>query len=181
MKIIAISGSLRKGSYTTELLRTFGKRKPEGIDFELLDISGLPMMNEDLEADLPAAVVQLHEQIAGADAVLFGNPEYNRSFTPATKNVIDWGSRPPKQNKWAGKPAAVVGCSPGAYGAFGSVAQIRNVLAHVNLLVMPQPDFLLSKVKDTLDENGHISDEATLQRIDTYWAAFAKWIARLQE
>lgn len=178
MKIIAISGSLRKGSYTTTLLKTFGARKPENIEFELLDIGDLPLMNEDLEADLPQAVRAFHDKIASADALIFGNPEYNRSFTPVMKNVIDWGSRPPGQNKWAGKPAASIGCSPGMFGGFGAVNQIRQVLAHVGLAVMPTPEFLLSKVKDVVDGNGEITDEKTLERIDKYWEAFVKWAQR---
>lgn len=178
MKVIAISGSLRKGSYTTALLKTFALRKPAGIEFELLDVSALPLLNEDLEADLPQAVRDFHEKIASADAYFFGNPEYNRSFTPVMKNVIDWGSRPPGQNKWAGKPAASIGSSPGMFGGYGAVGQIRQVLMHVGLAVMPTPELLFSKVKDIIDAEGNVTDEKTLERIDKYWSAFTTWAAR---
>lgn len=180
MKIIAISGSLRKGSYTTILLKTFVDRAPGGIECELLDISGLPLLNEDLEADLPQPVRDFHTAIASADGFLLGNPEYNRSFTPVMKNVIDWGSRPPGQNKWAGKPAASIGNSPGMFGGYGAVANLKPSLLHVGLALMPTPEFLLSKVKDVVNENGTITDEKTLSRIDAYWTAFAKWASRFR-
>jgi chromate reductase len=112
IRVAAFSGSLRKGSFTTHLIHVFQTLAPKTVSLELVNVSGLPLINQDLENDLPAPVKELHHTIEMCDAFLFATPEYNRSYSPVIKNAIDWGSRPEGQNKWAKKPAAVIGCSP---------------------------------------------------------------------
>src|SRR4051794_21897904 len=110
--VSAFSGSLRKESYTTKLVKAFQKLAPSGVDVRITDIGNLPLLNEDLEKDLPQAIKDLHRDIEWADAILLATPEYNRSYSPVLKNALDWGSRPEGENKWNRKPAAVIGCTP---------------------------------------------------------------------
>lgn len=174
--IIAFSGSLRKGSYTTKLIKAFQKNAPNGITVDIIDISNLPFINEDLESNLPQAVKGLHEKIKEANAILLATPEYNRSYSPVLKNAIDWGSRPDGKNMWDGKPAAVIGCSPYRHGGFGAVNHLRQVMMYVNMLTMQQPEFYLEEVADVLDENGNINNDRTQKYIDDFWTEFVKWI-----
>ena len=179
IKIAAFSGSLRKESYTTKLVKAFQKSAPEGVTLELINIGDLPFINEDLEADLPQAVKDLHKSIEGADAILFATPEYNRSYSPVLKNAIDWGSRREGTNPWDAKPAGVIGCSPYRHGGFGAVNHLRQVMLYVNLYTMQQPEFYLEEIGDMLDENGNVNNPRTQKYIDTFWNAFVLWIKRV--
>jgi len=176
LNIIALSGSLRNASYTTKLARAFIKAAPDGVNIELLDVSQLPLINEDLEADLPEPVSVLRERVQNADAVLLATPEYNRSYTPALKNALDWASRPSGQNCWDGKPAAIVGCSPFTLGAFGAVHHLRQVLTYLNMPTMQQPEFYLQLVADKMNDQGEITDQSTREHIDKFWNAFIAWV-----
>lgn len=176
INIIALSGSLRQASYTTKLANAFIKAAPTGINIKLVDISRLPLLNEDLEADLPEAVHAFREQVKGADAVLLATPEYNRSYTPALKNALDWASRPSGHNHWDGKPAAIVGCTPFTLGAFGAVHHLRQVLTYLNMPTMQQPEFYLQLVADKMNDQGEIIDRSTGEHIEKFWAAFVDWI-----
>ncbi|RZJ68245.1 MAG: NADPH-dependent oxidoreductase [Flavobacterium sp.] len=177
-RIIAFSGSLRKESYTTQLLRAFAKVTPKNVEFEIIDISDLPFINQDLEENLPTSVKNLHKAIKSADAVLFATPEYNRSYSPVVKNAIDWGSRPQGKNAWDGKPAAVIGCSPYSLGGFGAVNHLRQVMLYVNLATMQQPEFYLSFADDKMDKDDNITDKETQKFVGDFWKAFLEWTVR---
>jgi len=174
--IIVLSGSLRKDSYTTKLAHAFIQATPVGIHPELVDISQLPLLNEDLEADLPESVRMFREQVQRADAVLLVTPEYNRSYTPALKNALDWASRPSGQNAWDSKPAAIAGCSPFTLGGFGAVHHLRQVLTYLNMPTMQQPEFYLQFIGDKLDDQGEITDRSTREHIEKFLTAFVAWI-----
>jgi chromate reductase len=176
INIIAFSGSLRKESYTTKLLNAFQKSAPDIVSFTIVDISNLPFINQDLEDDLPQSVKDLHDTIKKADAVLFATPEYNRSYSPVIKNAIDWGTRPEGNNVWDSKPAGIIGCSPYSVAAFGAVNHLRQVMTHVNMEPMQQPEFYLSEIAKVLDENGYIADV----KAQKYWMAFEKWIKKIK-
>jgi chromate reductase len=129
MRVLAISGSLRRDSYNTALLRAARELAPAGVSVELYDgLAGLPAFSEDLEADPPAAVADLNGRIAAADAVLIATPEYNGSAPGALKNALDWASRPQGMAALVGKPVAVIGASTGSFGAKWAQEQIRRAL-----------------------------------------------------
>jgi chromate reductase len=181
-KIIGISGSLRKESYSTKLLKAFKQQAPDGYELELVDISQLPMFNEDLEKPELPAVADFKNTVKAADAVLLATPEYNRSFSPAIKNALDWGSRPivkTGERSWNGKPVGVLGSSPYVTGGFGAVHQLRQVLVFIDLIPLQQPEFYLNYVAEKFDDNGNLIDESTQERIEQFWAAFAKHIDKL--
>jgi len=136
MRILGISGSLRRGSHNRRLLRVAGSLLPPGAELVEWDhIRGLPAFDEDFETAPPAEVRDLLEAIAGADALLIATPEYNASLPGALKNALDWASRPFPDCVLKDKPVAVVGTSTGLFGAVWAQAEARKVLkasgAHV--------------------------------------------------
>jgi chromate reductase, NAD(P)H dehydrogenase (quinone) len=128
MRVLGISGSLRKDSHNTELLRAAATLLPSGVEFELYEgLRDIPPYDEDDESEAPAAVTRLRERIALADAVLFATPEYNHSIPGALKNALDWVSRPIATNTLRNKPVAVIGASTGMFGAVWAQAELRKV------------------------------------------------------
>jgi chromate reductase, NAD(P)H dehydrogenase (quinone) len=180
IKVAAFSGSLRKESFTTKLTKAFQSLAPESVTVEIIHIGNLPLINEDLESNLPQPVKDLHTSIERADAILLASPEYNRSYSPVLKNALDWGSRPPGQNKWKGKPVAVVGCTPYASGAFGAVQHLRQVLAYLDMPPLQQPEFYLAKAAEKFNSQGELTDDATRKLILALWAVFVPWINKVK-
>jgi chromate reductase len=175
-KIVAFSGSLRKESYNTKLVKAFKMLAPENVELKLIDIGSLPFINQDLENNLPQLVKNLHIEIKKADAVIFATPEYNRSYSPVLKNAIDWGTRPEGKNKWKKKPVAIVGCTPYLLGAFGAQNHLRQVVMYADMIPLQQPEFYLGSVKDKFDKNGTLKDNDTKQKIIEVWIALVELI-----
>ena len=126
-EILLVSGSLRRGSYNTALLREAANAMPSGVGHAWLDgIADLPHYREGAPA--PAAVERLRRTIAAADGVLIATPEYNGSIPGGLKNAVDWASRPFPDNAWHDKPVAVIGASTGIFGAVWAQAQLRKSL-----------------------------------------------------
>jgi chromate reductase len=178
--VSAFSGSLRIESYTTKLVRAFQQLAPAGVTVNIVDIGQLPLINEDLEKNIPQPVTNLHSSIERADAVLLATPEYNRSYSPVLKNALDWGSRPEGKNKWDKKPVAVVGCTPYALGAFGAQNHLRQVLTYLNMYPLQQPEFYLGKVAEKFNAAGELIDQPTHKKIAELWDAFVPWINKLR-
>jgi chromate reductase len=114
-----------------------------------VEIANLPLYDQDLEAELPAAVVRFKTQIESAEAVLFVTPEFNRSFSAAIKNAIEWGSRPWGKNSWAGKPSAIVGSTLGAVGTAAAQSQLRSVVSATGAALTVQPEIYLNYGTDS--------------------------------
>lgn len=165
MHILAISGSLRRASFNTALLRYALTQLPAGVTHEVADIGSLPLVNQDLENDLPTPVKAFKEALAKADAVLIASPEYNYSIPAPLKNAIDWGSRPYGQNSWKGKVIAIMGGSPGGFGTVRMQPQLRYVLASFPTKVLFQPEVQISQVDKKVDESGNVVDEETQKKL----------------
>jgi len=178
--VAAFSGSLRKESYTTKLIQAFQQLVPPEVSVDIVPIGNLPLFNQDLENDPPQPVKDLHASIEKADAILLATPEYNRSYSPVLKNALDWGSRPQGKNKWDGKPAGVIGCTPYALGAFGAQHHLRQVLVYLNLHPVQQPEFYLGKVAEKFNDKGELTDEATKKIIIAFWQVFVTWINKIK-
>jgi chromate reductase, NAD(P)H dehydrogenase (quinone) len=136
MRILGLSGSLRRGSHNRRLLRAAGDALPPGaVLVEWEGLAGLPAFDEDLESHPPEPVQAFLDAIEDADALLLATPEYNASLPGALKNALDWASRPFPDNVLRDKPSAVVGASTGLFGAVWAQAEVRKVLkasgAHV--------------------------------------------------
>lgn len=137
MRILAISGSLRRDSHNTALLRAAADLMPAGAELVIHDgLRDLPHYDGDTEASPGTEVLALREAISDADAVLISTPEYNSSIPGALKNALDWASRPVNESVLANKPAAVVGASTGMFGAVWAQAEARQVLSHIGARVI---------------------------------------------
>jgi chromate reductase, NAD(P)H dehydrogenase (quinone) len=161
MKIVGISGSLRRDSYNTSLLRAAAELLGDNVELELWDgLKAVPPYDHDDDVDpAPAAVARLRATLAGADAVLFATPEYNSSIPGALKNALDWVSRPLATNVLRNKPVAVVGASTGIFGAVWAQAELRKVLAAMGARVVDLE--LPVGQAPTRFENGRLVDDAT--------------------
>ena len=154
MRILGISGSLRRDSHNTRLLRGVGNLLPEGVELELFDqLAAIPPYNEDDEPQTPPAVAALNAAIAGADAVLVATPEYNASIPGVLKNALDWVSRPIQDTPLKGKPAAVIGASTSLFGAVWAQAEARKVLSTIGARVVDR-ELPLPQAEDALGGDG---------------------------
>jgi chromate reductase len=139
MRILALSGSLRAGSYNTELLRRAALGAPNGVELAIYDgLKEVPPYDadDDLPGDQPTAVERLKEAFAEADAILIATPEYNHSIPGVLKNALDWVSRPPNQSPARNKPAAVISSSTGMFGGVWAAAETRKVLGSLGARVL---------------------------------------------
>lgn len=160
-KFIAISGSLRKDSYNTYLLKAAQKIVDETISIELYDISTLPFYNGDLENSFPIEVHQLKEAIEYSDGVIFSTPEYNRSISGVLKNAIDWASRPYGKNSFDRKPVLVLGVSSGQISAAVAQIHLKSIMTYLNAKLVGQPEFYMGGAKTKFNEEGELIDEGS--------------------
>jgi chromate reductase, NAD(P)H dehydrogenase (quinone) len=172
MRILGLSGSLRRESHNTRLLRAAGTLLPEGVELVVFDRLGeLPLFNEDAEHTPPAAVVALKDAIAAADGLLVATPEYNHSIPGVLKNALDWASRPVAETPLRGKPAAVIGASTSLFGAVWAQAETRKVLGATGAKVVdrelpvPEADETLGADGLPLDPDGRELLQATLDEL----------------
>jgi chromate reductase, NAD(P)H dehydrogenase (quinone) len=175
VKILGISGSLRRGSYNTGLLRTAARLFPADVEFELWDrLKEVPPYDEDDDTDAaPAAAVALRDALAGADAVLIATPEYNSSIPGQLKNAVDWASRPLAANPLRNKPVAVVGASTGAFGAVWSQADLRKVLAATGARVV-EGDVAVGHAPTRFGEDGLLADDDLLEQLQEVLAGLVE-------
>lgn len=176
IKVAVLIGSLRKESFNRKAANALIEVAPDSMSFDFLDISNLPMFNEDLE-DTPAQEwVSFREQIRASDALLFLTPEYNRSVPGVLKNAIDVGSRPYGQNSWSGIPAAVMSVSIGNISGFGANHHLRQSLVFVNVPTMAQPEAYIGGAGELFDDQGKLSDDSTKEFFSTFMESFEDWI-----
>src|SRR5690242_18695887 len=144
-----VVGSLRKDSYNRKLAAALIKLGPTDFTFKELRIGDLPLYNQDDDKSQAPEVQRLKSEVRGCDGVIFVTPEYNRSIPGVLKNAIDHASRPYGQSAWAGKPAGIIGATPGAIGTAVAQAHLRTVLAFVDMPLLHQPEAYIT-VKDGL-------------------------------
>jgi chromate reductase, NAD(P)H dehydrogenase (quinone) len=158
IKITGFAGSLRQGSFNRKLLRVAAAAcKDAGVEFEEIDLSGVPLYNFDVEQKgFPPAVQKLRYAITEADGVIIATPEYNHSFSCVTKNAIDWASRAP--NIFAGKRVAILGASNGGFGTVRAQIALRPVLASLDAFALPAPQVHGAFADAAFDENGALND-----------------------
>jgi len=159
MRILGLSGSLRRDSHNSSLLRAAAKALPPGVELELFDgLADLPHYDADLDVDpAPVSVDRLRDAIADADGVLIATPEYNGSIPGALKNALDWASRPFPDNALRGKPAAVVGASTGMFGAVWAQAEVRKVLKTIGADVL-DGELPVPHAHVAFGDDGHLAD-----------------------
>ena len=182
MKILAISGSLRKASYNTLALRAAAELAPEGVEVTLFEgMREIPLYDDDIRAGsgFPAPVAAFRAAIKAADALLIASPEYNFSVSGVLKNAIDWASRAPDQS-FDGKPVAVMGAATGLYGTARSQYDLRKILAGLNAHLLNKPEVLIAGAAAKFDAEGRLTDETARGLIAQQVAALRDWTLRLR-
>lgn len=174
-RILGISGSGRKGSYNTALLRAAKEMLPENATLETYDVSGFPLFNQDMEADMPAAVRAFKDRIRQADAILFAAPEHNYSISALLKNAIEWGNRPETDNSWDGKPAAIISASTSPRGGARAQLHLRQILVDLNVYPINTPQLLVARAQEKFDANSKLSDETSRRMLQDLLVALVEW------
>lgn len=176
-KVFVLVGGICKDSLNQQLFGFVKECAGGEMEFDQADIAALPYFSQDIENDAPAAVKDFQARAQASDAVLIITPEYNRSFPGVLKNAIDWGSRPHGTNVWAGKPAAIMGATPGGMGTFGAQNALRQVLSFLGLAVMPAPQFYFTTTGNVVD--GKLT-ERSAGFLKKFLTAFEAWIDKLK-
>jgi chromate reductase len=167
MKVLGVSGSLRRESYNSTLLRAAAELLPPPVELEVFEgLKAVEPYDEDDDRDLGAAGARrLREAIESADAILIATPEYNSSVPGQLKNALDWASRPKGVNALWGKPAAVVGASTGMFGAVWSQAEVRKVLGATGARVIEE-ELPIGHAQDAFTDEGRLKDPELRERFE---------------
>jgi len=162
IQLVGVSGSLRKGSYNTMLLKAALQLLPPNVSMEIISIEDIPLYNADL--DLPAAkqrpetVEHFRKILTDADGILISSPEYNYSIPGGLKNAIDWASRG-EDSPLLRKPIAVIGATPGLWGTTRMQLAFHNVFLFLDMKPVYKPEVLVAQAEKKFDKNGNLIDE----------------------
>ena len=180
-RIVGISGSLRRGSLNTSLLRAAKESMPAGSELVMDTIEGIPLYNGDVEAasGIPQRAAELKQTIAAADGLLLATPEYNNSLPGVLKNAIDWLSRPPADIKsvFGGKPVAIMGASPGGFGTVLSQNAWLPVLRTLGTNPWFGGRLLVSRAQTVFDADGKLTDELIRKQLTDFLRGFVDFIS----
>ena len=173
LRVCALLGSLRQGSFNRMLLNAAVDVAPDSLDIQLFDrLREIPLYDGDLEAQAPESVLALREAIKAADLLLIVSPEYNRDIPGGLKNALDWVSR--DKSVLSGKPTAIMGASTGGFGTTRMQAALRLSCVQTGNLVMTQPEIAVPFV-DKKVEDGRLTDADTLKFLTGFMKAAADW------
>ena len=175
MRVLGISGSLRRDSYNSGLLRAAADLLPSGAELEVFeDLKAIPPYDADDDiSPAPEAVASLREAFEAADAVLIATPEYNASIPGVLKNALDWVSRPYETNPLRGKPAAVVGASTGMFGAVWAQADARKVLSTIGARVV-DAELPVPEGAERFDDAGNLNDPEVEEQLSEILGALVE-------
>ena len=179
--ILGISGSLRKASLNSALLRAAAQSMPSGAVLEIGTIAGIPLYDGDVEAEhgIPEPVARLKDAIARADGLLLVTPEYNNSIPGPFKNAIDWATRPASDIAavFGGKTAALMGASPGAFGTVLSQSAWLPVLRTLGVDLWTGGRLMVTRADDAFDDGGDLVDPRVRQRLEKFLSGFVGYLA----
>ena len=178
-RVLALSGSLRAGSYSTALLRDAARRAGDQLELELYDrLRDLPPFDEDIADDGAGepAVQHLKQAFADADAVLIATPEYNGSVPGVLKNALDWVSRPFDTNPLRGKPVAIVSSSTGSFGGVWAQNDLRRIVGTIGARVIEETA-TVPLAHTRVDEQGELAHAETSEALDEVLAALQRQLA----
>jgi chromate reductase len=161
------------------LLRAAQELTPEGARIETFELDGLPLFNQDEEANPHPRVAELKQRIRAADAVLFVTPEYNYSIPGVLKNAIDCASRPYGDSAWSGKPVAIMGASVGTIGTARAQYHLRQTFVFLNMYPVNQPEVMVSNAHKRFDEEGKLTDDKTKELVGQLLSELVNWTKRL--
>lgn len=175
-RIAVLIGSLRRESLNRQLARALVELAPAEFEFEYSRIDDLPLYNQDQDSHPADSVRRLKAEILASQGLLFVTPEYNRSIPGVLKNAIDHASRPPSQSAWRGKPAGIIGISPGAIGTAMAQQHLRNMLAYLDVPTMGQPEAFIQNKPGLFDANGRIAALDTRKFLQGWMDRYAQWV-----
>ena len=181
MKIIALSGALRRASYNTALLRAAIVLAPAGVTIELRTLHGIPLYDGDVEAlGIPEAVTTLREEIRAADALLISTPEYNNASPGVLKNGLDWLSRPSGEGAklFGGKPTGLMGATPGGFGTVQSQDAILSVFRTFGSDFWMGGRLMVSKAGAVFDADGKLVDDKVRGQLDQFVRGFVEFVQK---
>lgn len=174
--IIGLSGSLRKASVNSALLRAAKEVMPAGADLKIESLRGIPLYDGDDEDanGLPARVKELKDAIAAADGLLLASPEYNNAMPGVFKNATDWLTRPASDAKrvFGGKCVALIGATPGGWGTLHAQASWLPVLRHIGCVFWSEGRMAVSKTGELFDADGTLKDAKTREQLKAFMAGF---------
>src|SRR5881398_978149 len=179
IRILGIAGSLRRGSYNRAALRAATELAPKDATVETFELDGIPPFNQDDEKNPPAKVAELKRRIREVNAILFVTPEYNYSISGVLKNAIDWASRPHGDSAWNGKPAAIMGASPGHIGTARAQYHLRQILVYLNMFPINQPEVMIAHAEERFDQEGNLTDVITKEFILALLQNLVEWTRRI--
>lgn len=180
LRVLAIAGSLRKGSLNMALVRVAAEVAPPGVLVEAFQgLHEVPLFNED-EGQPPEKVKELKARIASADALLFATPEYNFSFPGVLKNAIDWASRPQGDNSFDDKPVAVMSAGAST-GGMRAQLHLRQVLMCLNMHALNRPQVMVINARSKADASGEFTDPAIRDSVKQLVVALERWTRRLKK
>ncbi len=180
IRILAMSGSLRAGSYNSAALRVMKEIAPAGMAIDIFDLSPIQLYNEDVKVKgFPPPVEDLRRRVKAADGILFATPEYNYSVSGVLKNTIDWVSRPPEQ-PFEGKPIGVIGASIGTFGTGRAQYHLRQMFVFMNGYVMNRPEVMIPQAQNKFDASGALTDQPTRDILTAFVTAFQAWVRRVR-
>jgi len=181
VKILGMSGSLRRGSYNKAALRAALDLLPVGAELKIIDLAPIPFFNEDLEGQtLPEAVLELASGVQAADALLLVTPEYNYAVPPVLKNAIDWISRQSTGAFVMEKPAALMSASTGMFGGVRAQYHLRQTCVACNIMTLNRPEVFISQAQNKFDQNLRLSDDFTRNAIKNLLQALVDWTRLLK-
>lgn len=176
IKILGMSGSLRRGSYNKAALRAALDLLPEGAELKIIDLDPIPFFNEDLEEQsLPEAVLELASGVQAADALLLVTPEYNYSVPPVLKNAIDWISRQSTGVPVNGKPVAIMSASTGMFGGARAQYHLRQTCVVCNMIPLNRPEVFIIQAQNKFDHDLKLIDDFTRNAIKSHLLALVNW------
>jgi len=177
--IVGISGSLRRGSLNSSLLRAAVQAMPAGAELDVATIKGIPLYDGDVEAaeGVPDVVTRLKERIVAADGLLLVTPEYNNSIPGVFKNAIDWLSRPSADiaRVFGARRVAVIGASPGGFGTLLSQTAWLPVLKTLGTQPWFGGRLQVARAGDVFDQDGNLVDARVREQLTKFLAGFAKF------
>jgi NAD(P)H-dependent FMN reductase len=184
MKILALSGSLRRGSYNTALLRAARSLAPQGMELEITTLQGVPLYDGDVEAEsgVPDVVQRLKQAMHQASALLIASPEYNGSIPGVLKNGIDWMSRPGSEiAKVFGKhPVGIIGATPGRGATRLAQAAWLPVFRQLGLIPFFEESLYVDSAREKFDAQGQLTDAKTRELLERYLGGFAAFVERME-
>jgi NAD(P)H-dependent FMN reductase len=177
-KLIGISGSLRRASFNTALLRAAAELMPEGSVLAVKTIDGIPLYNADVEArGIPKSVTNLKDAVATADGLILSTPEYKYSMPGVLKNAIDWLSRPDADIKrvFGGKPVALIGATPGGFGTILCQAAWLPVLRTLGTKLWCEGRLLISRAPSVFDADGKLTNQTVIDQLRSFVRHFTEF------